>query len=95
MDMGDNNNLAVFVQLLSALDKKDMVSMQTVLATHPNVIHAMHPDSGKIALHFAAAQSTAPFVRILLQAKSEPNAQDNNGATPLHLTSDPAVALEV
>ena len=95
MDLRDSNNLAIFIQLLRALDQKDMVGMQTVIGRHPEVVHAKHPDSGKIALHFAAAQSTTAFVGVLLLAKSDPNAQDKNGSTALHLTDDPAVALQL
>ncbi|XP_032451982.1 protein phosphatase 1 regulatory subunit 12A isoform X8 [Nasonia vitripennis] len=45
---------------------------------------AMHPRSGATALHVAAAKGYTTVMNILLQARCDVNARDNDGWTPLH-----------
>ncbi|OXU22566.1 hypothetical protein TSAR_004087, partial [Trichomalopsis sarcophagae] len=45
---------------------------------------AVHPRSGATALHVAAAKGYTTVMNILLQARCDVNARDNDGWTPLH-----------
>jgi len=47
------------------------------------------------ALHHAASHGQLECVRVLLQAKADPNARARNAATPLHLAANAAIASEL
>ncbi|KAJ8667642.1 hypothetical protein QAD02_009305 [Eretmocerus hayati] len=48
---------------------------------------AIHPKSGATALHVAAAKGYSNVMSILLQARCDVNARDNDGWTPLHASA--------
>jgi ankyrin repeat protein len=46
----------------------------------------LQDEKGKTALHYAAASKQPQLIEVLKRFDADPNIQDNDGCTPLHIS---------
>ena len=78
---------AVAAGLMDAFGRGDQDAMIATLETHPELIRAAD-ESGRTALHWAAARLWPKLTAWLLDRSADPAARANNGATPLDVIGD-------
>lgn len=84
-ESGDED-LAGNVELLRlTMLKKTSAAKELITAGRANVSAA--DSKGRTALHFAASNDNEELVAFLLEHGADPNVQDLNGSTPLHLAT--------
>lgn len=82
--------------LMLAIGIEDGLEMLRFLIDNGADVHLADHQEQHTALHFAAFDLDKEAVRILLKAGADPNAQDANGWTPMHVvvhTPDPRTLL--
>lgn len=79
--------------LMEACKQKGHIATVKLLLSHGSASTVQARDaSGRTALHYAAGAGDADVVAELLRAGADATAKDQRGATPLHFSTDDAVA---
>ncbi|KAI3322799.1 hypothetical protein HD806DRAFT_114893 [Xylariaceae sp. AK1471] len=66
----------------------DKAKLAQYLATNPNLINELEPQSGMSPLHIALAAGNAQTVQLLLGNKADPDQKTRDGRTPMYLAAD-------
>merc|ERR1719335_1389491 len=66
--------------------EKDVKRMLKSLSIGPDIARAADPGNGNTALHVAAQNGQVKIVEMLLELGVSPDAQNNAGNTPVHMS---------
>jgi ankyrin repeat protein len=81
---GDHDQPAVEQNLREAASRDDVATVRQILNSGTKFdINATNPDDEKTALHYAVERDNIEIVRMLLDAKADPNIKNEFGDTPL------------
>jgi uncharacterized protein len=75
-------------KFLQAVDKKNRVEVDELLARSPTVINARDLSNGRTGLHIAVERRDVVWLNYLANKGANPNTGDNRGVTPLMRASE-------
>ncbi|XP_041377260.1 E3 ubiquitin-protein ligase MIB2-like [Gigantopelta aegis] len=81
MGMRDSARNTGIQHLIKATIDGDVAKVRDIIAQNPQVVNERH--KGLSCLHIAAHEGKLPIVKLLLEKKSDINATDDDGDTPL------------